>query len=400
VVAQIADRIAVLYAGQIVEQGRANVILRRPRHPYTRGLLACIPDHVRPRVLEPMPGIAVGVSSRPEGCSFAPRCPQRTERCTADMPSLIGIDDRHAVRCFQWEQTEPITTVPLEQLARQPRPQRAAVLEVERLSAVHQTRRETVVAAEDVSFSVARGSCVALVGESGSGKTTIARAIAGLHPVAGGRILVCGEQFPSLVRHRTLDQRRRVQLVSQSPADALNPRRTIRDAIERPARVLRGLKAQEARLEVDRLLECVRLPTHLGDRYPAELSGGERQRVTIARALAAEPELILCDEITSALDVSVQGAVLKLLNDLRRDLGLSLLFITHDLGVVATVADEVLVLASGKVCERGRVATVLSKPQHAYTQQLLEAAPSVSAAVKLWDATEADGGSAAAHTLT
>jgi peptide/nickel transport system ATP-binding protein len=243
-----------------------------------------------------------------------------------------------------------------------------------------------VVAAADVSFSVAPGACVALVGESGSGKTTIARAIAGLHPISHGRILLDGAEVPSLVRRRTVDQRRRIQLVFQSAAEALNPRHTVRETIARPARILRGLDRRELPRAVDELLESVRLPARTADRYPRELSGGERQRVAIARALAADPRIILCDEITSALDVSVQAAVLSLLADLRRELGLSLLFITHDLGVVATVADEVLVLETGTVCERGPTAQILAAPQHPYTQRLLEAAPSVVEAVARWNA--------------
>jgi peptide/nickel transport system ATP-binding protein len=233
---------------------------------------------------------------------------------------------------------------------------------------------------------VAPGACVALVGESGSGKTTIARAIAGLHPITQGRILLDGAEVPGPVRRRTPEQRRRIQLVFQSAAEALNPRHTVRETVGRPARVLRGLDRRDVPRAVDELLESVRLPARTADRYPRELSGGERQRVAIARALAADPQVMLCDEITSALDVSVQAAVLSLLADLRRDLGLSLLFITHDLGVVATVADEVLVLESGTVCERGGTAETLAAPRHPYTQRLLEAAPSVAEAVDRWNA--------------
>jgi peptide/nickel transport system ATP-binding protein len=172
--------------------------------------------------------------------------------------------------------------------------------------------------------------------------------------------------------------------VFQSAAEALNPRRTVRDSIGRPAQVLRGVGRREVPKEVNRLLDSVRLPTRVADRYPRELSGGERQRVAIARALAADPEVILCDEITSALDVSVQAAVLQVLNDLRRDFGLALLFITHNLGVVATVADEVLVLQTGLICERGAANDVLEHPRHPYTRQLLAAAPSVVEVMGDW----------------
>jgi peptide/nickel transport system ATP-binding protein len=259
------------------------------------------------------------------------------------------------------------------------------LLRVLGLRAEHRSRHEAFVAADDVSLEIPRGACVALVGESGSGKTTIARAIAGLHPVASGAIVLDGDELPSLIRRRSVEQRRRIQLISQNPSDTLNPQRKVRDAIGRPAQVLRGLGKRSLPAEVDRLLECVRLPTRVADRYPRELSGGERQRVAIARALAAEPQVILCDEVTSALDVSVQAAVLKVLDDLRRDLGLSVLFITHDLGVVATIADEVLVLSEGRICERGPTASVLSSPTHPYTQRLLAAAPSVNEAIAAWE---------------
>ncbi len=375
VASQIADRIAVMYAGRIVEQGPADVVLRQPRHPYTRGLLASDPDHVRPRVLDPMPGIAAGVSDRPPGCAFAPRCPLRTQECVAAVPALEDVGLDRLVRCLHWQQTPAVETKPL--IAKASDRDGDPVLEVHDLVARYESRGETVVAAHGVSFSVDRGACVALVGESGSGKTTILRAIAGLHEIAGGRILLEGRELPSLARRRTVAQRRTIQLVSQNPADALNPRRTIRDSIERPARLLRQLDKVAAAAEVDRLLEQVRLPARLASRYPAELSGGERQRAAIARALAAQPQLLLCDEITSALDVSVQAAVLELLNELRHELGLSVLFITHDLGVVAAIAGETLVLDRGRICERGSTATVLLAPQHDYTRTLLAAAPSV-----------------------
>lgn len=385
VVAQIADTLAVMYAGRVVEQGRAAIVLRKPRHPYTRGLLASVPDHAQPRVLEPMPGIAVGVGGRPIGCAFEPRCPQRTQRCGFEMPTLTDSATQHAVRCFNWQQTPAVTSIPLGASEPQSRTERVNVLEVEGLHAEHRSRRETVVAASDISFGVGRGECVALVGESGSGKTTIARAIAGLHPVAGGRILLDGVELPSFVRRRSLEQRRQIQLVFQNPAAALNPRHTVLQAIARPLQLLRGLDRRAIPQEVGRLLECVRMSSSLAARYPSELSGGERQRVAIARALAARPDVILCDEITSALDVSVQAAVLKLLTELRAELGLSLLFITHDLGVVATIADEVLVLEGGLVCERGRTGDVLRSPQHPYTQRLLDSAPSVAEAVERWN---------------
>jgi peptide/nickel transport system ATP-binding protein len=256
------------------------------------------------------------------------------------------------------------------------------VLEASGLRAEYRSRHHPVVAARDVSFRLARGGCVALVGESGSGKTTIARVIAGLHPLAGGELRLDGVALPADVRRRPRGQRRRIQIVFQNPAEALNPRHTVASAIARPARVLRGLSRADAEAEVSRLLAAVRLPPQTARRYPGELSGGECQRVAIARALAGQPEILVCDEITSALDVSVQAVVLELLSDLRARLGISVIFITHDLGVVAAVAEQVLVLHDGAICETGTAGQILGHPQHEYTQRLLAAAPSLSAATR------------------
>jgi peptide/nickel transport system ATP-binding protein len=231
---------------------------------------------------------------------------------------------------------------------------------------------------QDVSFTIEPGECVALVGESGSGKSTIARCIAGLHVPSGGTISFAGEALAGAARARPLDARRRIQIVFQNPYQSLNPRQRVRSSIERPLRVLRRLSRDAARQEVDDLLGRVRLPARLADRFPGELSGGERQRVAIARALAAKPDLLVCDEVTSALDVSVQAAVLELLQDLRAELHLSMLFITHNLGVVACIADVVLVMDRGTVCEAGPVDGVLHSPNHEYTRRLLKAAPSLS----------------------
>ena len=376
VVAQVADRIAVMYAGRVVEEGPSEAVLAEPRHPYTRGLIASIPDHVVPRRLRGMPGVAAGVGERPPGCAFAPRCPQRVARCEEEPPPLEPAGDARLVRCFEWRRTPALEVA--ERVEARSLSEEAPLLAVEELRAVY-GRINPVIAAEDVSFSLPPGACVALVGESGSGKTTIARCIAGLHPPAGGRITLGGELLAARARDRSGEARRRLQIVFQNPYDSLNPRHRVSDAIARPARVLRGLSEAAAQAEVVKLLERVRLPPRLARRFPGELSGGERQRVAIARALAARPDLLVCDEITSALDVSVQAAVLELLGELRAELGLSLLFISHDLGVVATVADTVLVLDQGRVCEEGPVGAILADPQHPYTRRLVEAAPSLPA---------------------
>jgi peptide/nickel transport system ATP-binding protein len=380
VVGQIADRIAVMYAGRVVEEGPALEILRRPRHPYTRGLVASIPDHLDPCRPEPMPGTAVEIGARPEGCAFAPRCPLKIEECEAAVPALAARGTGHLNRCIRAEHV-PAPSRGSSDIAQISGHDLEPILSVSGLRIEYRGGHEAVVAADDVNLALARGGCVALIGESGSGKTSIARAIAGLQPFSAGEIRLEGEVLQGAARKRTREQRRRLQIIFQNPADALNPRQTIGAAIARPARALCGLSRAEAEQEVVRRLELVRLPAATRHRYPTELSGGERQRVGIARALAAAPDILICDEITSALDVSVQAAVLALLGDLREELGLGILFITHDLGVVATIADEVVVLERGQVKESGPVNELLRQPKHAYTQKLMTAAPSITHAL-------------------
>jgi peptide/nickel transport system ATP-binding protein len=377
VVSSIADRVAVMYAGRIVEEGPTRVLVTAPRHPYSAGLIASVPDHVQPRQLTGIAGVSVGITDRPRGCAFAGRCDLRVDACEEAMPELTRIGDRHAVRCIRWKATllrqVEARLDDEETLAAPP------LLRVERLGAQHRSRHGAVVAADGITFDVPSGACVALVGESGSGKTTIARCVVGLHAPSAGKIRLDDQPLAALARQRTREQRRAVQIVFQNPYDSLNPRRTVEDAVSWSARSLRGIDARAARVEVAALLERVRLPAAIARRYPGELSGGERQRVAIARALAARPKLLLCDEVTSALDVSIQAAVLDLLAELRQELQLSLLFISHDLGVVASVADHVLVLDKGLICEQGAVRRVLSSPSSSYTARLVEAAPSLVA---------------------
>jgi peptide/nickel transport system ATP-binding protein len=262
-------------------------------------------------------------------------------------------------------------------MSQQSRAGGAPLLSVFGLRCEHRGAHGVLTVARDVSFSVGLGECVALVGESGSGKTTIARTVVGLHPITEGRITLDEDALASSARRRSREQRRRIQMIFQNPGDSLNPRQKVRSIVARPVQTLRGLSAAQAMNEAERLLGLVRLSRGIGERFPAELSGGERQRVGIARALAAQPDLVICDEITSALDVSVQAAVLGLLNQLRDELGLALLFITHDLGVVSAVADQVLVLEQGRIVEAGATLGVLREPQNQYTQRLLAAAPSL-----------------------
>ena len=376
VVAGMADRIVVMYAGRVVESGYSAEVIEHPRHPYTRALVAAIPDFHRPRSLRGIPGVCVGVGEWPAGCAFADRCEYKEDRCMEMLPALEEASPGHLTRCVRWQELDLEGTA----IGGLPAPraiEAQPLLQVSGLEADYRHGRTRRPAVHDVSFAIAPGECVALVGESGSGKTTVGRCIAGLHEPSAGSIVFDGSELAAAARSRPLGPRRRIQIVFQNPFESLNPRHRVASSIERPLRVLRGMSRTDAEQEVGALLERVRLPRRLANRFPAELSGGERQRVAIARALAAQPDLLICDEVTSALDVSVQAAVLELLQDLQRDLRLSMLFITHNLGVVACIADSVLVMDRGSLCETGTVAQVLTMPRHDYTRRLLSAAPSL-----------------------
>jgi peptide/nickel transport system ATP-binding protein len=378
VVARMADRILVMYAGRVLEAGPTSMVLEHPRHPYTQALVSAIPDVRQPRALRGIAGVSVGVGEWPTGCPFAPRCEHAQPQCESAVPSLEVAAADHIVRCRRWQELALAQTGSGGARAQFGERGGVPLLEVSGLEARYRSDRGEQPAVRDVSFAIEPGECVALVGESGSGKSTIARCIAGLHVPSAGTISFAGQPVAGAARARPLDVRRRIQIVFQNPYQSLNPRQRVSASVERPLRVLRGLSRDAARQEVGELLQRVRLPARLGERFPGELSGGERQRVAIGRALAAKPELLVCDEVTSALDVSVQAAVLELLQELRADLHLSMLFITHNLGVVACIADSVLVMDRGTVCEAGAVDGVLNTPNHDYTRRLLKAAPSLT----------------------
>src|SRR6185312_10953307 len=378
VVSQMADRIVVMYAGRIVENGPSSEVIERPRHPYTRALVEAIPDFKNPRALRGMTGVSVGVGEWPGGCALAPRCAHQEARCHETVPTLDEAAPGHHVRCLRWMELDLQAGDRSLGRAAGTVAESAPLLEVSGLEARYRSSRSAGPAVDAVSFTVEQGRCVALVGESGSGKTTIGRCLAGLHVPSAGTISFDGVPIAGAARKRPLEVRRRIQIVFQNPYQSLNPRQRVRSSIIRPLSVLRRLSRADAEKEVGELLERVKLPTRLGNRFPVELSGGERQRVAIARALAARPDLLICDEVTSALDVSVQAAVLELLQELQRELGLSMLFITHNLGVVACVADSVLVMDQGSLVESGPVAQVLEDPHHEYTRRLLSAAPTLA----------------------
>jgi peptide/nickel transport system ATP-binding protein len=387
VVRRLADRVIVMYGGTIVEEGAADELFRRPRHPYTRRLLEAIP-RVRRRAVRPVgiPGSAVEPWNRPDGCVFAERCEFAEEACRAERPALLAAGGGSLVRCsrlaFVDEHARPhllrprVAPLEVEAGAAGPR------LVVHGLVAGYRSRaswrgraRPTLVAVDDVSFELAAGRCLAVVGESGSGKTTLARCIAGLHAPREGQIRLDGAVLGATSRERSRAQRRAVQMVFQDPDSSLNPSMSVGQILARPLRQFLGLRGSAGTRRVGELLELVRLPAAFRGRAPRTLSGGEKQRVALARALAAEPRVLVCDEVTSALDVAVQASMLELLDELRRCLEMSMLFISHDLAVVRTISDDVLVLEGGQVREANATEPIFTAPTAAYTQALLAAVP-------------------------
>ena len=385
VIRNVVDRVAVMYGGRIVETGPVDAIFGDPRHPYTRRLLEAIP---RARIdtgeLRGIPGSAVEPWNRPPGCPFAPRCAMRVERCDTEMPpeEPVSASGDWQVRC--WRAADVDESV---ELRRRPAGAASAVaaavpdlLGVTDLVAGYRGRRQgfgssraTNVAVRSVSFSLSPGSVLAVVGESGSGKTTLGRCLAGLHRPVSGEIRFGGESLPSLARERPPDVRRRIQIVFQDPDSSLNPMMSIGAIVRRPLRQFFDLSRSQEATRVAELLEQVHLPAAMASRPPRELSGGEKQRVAIARALAAEPDLLICDEVTSALDVAVQASILELLRELRLARSLAMLFISHDLAVVRSISDRVLVLQSGEIVESADRARLFDEPHAEYTKELLGA---------------------------
>ncbi len=377
VVAELADRVAVMYAGRIVEAGPRHRIFSAPRHPYTRRLLRAVPDIAGKRTVVGIPGRAALPGDRPSGCFFHPRCAHADERTRREFPPVTDLGEGHTVRCFHHEEALRAPTPEGAGQLDERRVDGTTVLAVRDLDARYGTRQTLF----DISFDVHRQECLALVGESGSGKTTLARCVAGLHGDWTGEVRLHDEPLPELARRRTRGARKEIQYIFQNPYASLNPRRTIGQTI---ARQLDLFESDGRRGTGDRVAEClerVALSSTASERYPDQLSGGERQRVAIARALAAEPSVLVCDEVTSALDVSVQAAIIELLGKLRTEMGLSMLFITHDLALIRTIADRVTVMTEGRVVEEGPTEGIFTAPSADYTRKLLANTPSIEVAL-------------------
>jgi peptide/nickel transport system ATP-binding protein len=379
VVGTLASRVAVLYSGRVVEIGPVIDLFHASAHPYTQRLIAAIPHLTGGRALTGIAGRAPSPGRRPPGCAFAPRCSFVQDRCTEAMPELRSLAVGHQARCLRAEEVRGHMLARSLDVVHAERPrQQKPVLSIEHVSAGY--RRTEVV--HEVTLHLDRQECLALVGESGSGKTTLARSVAGLHAERTGRIELEGVPLAPSSRERQREQRRLIQYVFQNPYGSLNPRRTVGQTIRQPLEVFGKASGALADARVAEMLDRVSLPASYADRYPDQLSGGERQRVAIARALACEPAVLICDEVTSALDVSVQAAIVELLATLQRDLGLAMLFVTHNLPLVRSIAQRVAVMSQGRIIELGEVDRILESPADPYTRRLLADTPSLEVAVE------------------
>ncbi len=379
VVRELAQSVGVMYAGRMVEFGATDIIFRAPAHPYTARLLRAIPSVERSHVLEGIPGQPPRPGQRPAGCSFAARCPLVIDLCRQGPPPVVPVGQGgHLSRCVK--AAEAILPPAAQAVVSAGRP--AAAPDDGRGLVVRDLRAsygDTEVL-HGLDFQMAGQSCLAIVGESGSGKTTLARCLVGMHPKWRGQITFGGQPLPPGVRARPPEARRAVQYVFQNPYTSLNPRKTVEQLVEQPLGYFFDLPRNESRERVVKVLDDVALSTAFLRRYPDQLSGGERQRVAIARALVVEPDLLICDEVTSALDVSVQAVVIELLRDLQVRRKLMLVFITHNLSLVRAIGDQVVVMSEGRVVEAGPTDDVLDRPRHEYTVRLVEDIPKIGAA--------------------
>lgn len=384
IVAEMADQVAVMYAGELVEVAPSSVFFSRPLHPYTHKLFAALPEiDKRDTALSTLPGSVPSLNQSFSGCRFAPRCGHATDRCQADTPELRDLGENQRVRCHYAGEVSSSELRGDAWVAAQPDRATDASLSVRDLKIHFPIRKGLfkrtvgwVKAVDGVSFDVPPGQTLALVGESGCGKTTLGKGILRLIEPTGGEVWYRERCLNQLSRQAMQQSRADLQMIFQDPFSSMNPRMLIGEILEEGMRSLQpDMLPEQRRVRAETLLQQVGLSREAMQRYPHEFSGGQRQRICIARALAVNPSLIVCDEPTSALDVSVQAQILNLLQQLQQERGLSYLFISHDLAVVAYLADSVAVMYLGRIVEYGTVGEVMDSPSHPYTQALLAAVP-------------------------
>ena len=380
IVAEISDRVAVMYAGELVEMGPTAAVLAEPHHPYTRGLLAALPSETQAGALTPIEGTVPPPRALPPGCVFAPRCVEAADICRSARPTLEQ-KGRRARACHL-----PVAGRLQAAMATQRAPLAHAspLLQVAELSKTFKVDgrglfapRRDLQAVDAVSFDLAQGETLAIVGESGCGKSTVARMLLGVYPPSEGTITFDGQDLAGASDEIWREARTDVQLVFQDPLGALNPRIPVGRQITEPLRLYRRGTAGAHEETLALTLARLGLNPDFASRYPHQLSGGQRQRVVLARAMVLEPRLLVCDEPIAALDVSIQAQVVNLLGQLQAETGLSLLFISHDLRIVQHIAHRVAVMYLGRIVETGPTEAVFAQPRHPYTRALLSAIPRV-----------------------
>ena len=381
VISKMCDRVGVLYAGRLVEEGPVAEVLRDPRHPYTVGLLRCVPrggvrkDHGR---LDTIPGFLPSLGAQLPGCVFADRCAFADDRCRTEEPPLIQVSAGHESRCWYHDKAPELPRVTAGDLAL-PVIDRSVppLVSFDNLGKVFKQQGHDVHALVGVSAGIWKGETLGLVGESGSGKTTLARTMLGIVAATSGTVEFEGRKLKPHFTKRSKSDLRALQIVFQNPDSALNRRHSVKRILLRSLKKLSGVTGADAEQRVLQLTERVRLSERTLTQKPVQLSGGLKQRVAIARAFAGDPSIVVCDEPTSALDVSVQAAILNLLVELQAERGVGFLFISHDLGVVRYISDRIAVLYLGRLMEIGPSEVIYSGPHHPYTEALLSAVPTI-----------------------
>ena len=389
VIARISDRIGVLYAGEIMEEGGIKEVFNNKLHPYTRGLLGCVPKinaSKKDISLSAIPGFIPRPDELPEGCIFGPRCEFAEDACRAERPPLVSVSGSHLSACRRWEILKGMADV--EDTIREDVGEEElgeVVLEARNIKkyfpfsggfgSLLKGKKDMVKAVDDITVRMRSSFTMGIVGESGCGKTTLARCIAGLEEATSGEIELEGKHLAYSVNQRPREILRRIQMVFQNPDASLNPQHPAGDSVARPLILLRNMNKKQVRDRVAELFDAVSLPSDYIDRLPHELSGGEKQRVAIARAFAADPSLMICDEPISSLDVSVQASLMNLLSELQDSKGTSYLFISHDLSAVRHISDWIAVVYLGRLWEIGPAEGVFIPPYHPYTEALLSAIP-------------------------
>jgi oligopeptide/dipeptide ABC transporter ATP-binding protein len=389
-----AETVGVMYAGKIVETAATGKLFRKPLHPYTIKLLSSIPGvGKRGRALDTIPGAVPPATAFPEGCRFSGRCPREMEGCANSEPALTEVEPGHRTACHLYDAdfmngtgARPVSRAPetLPPLSAPPE-NREPIVEVRGLKTYYPIRKGVlkriagyVRAVDGIDFTIRRGTTLALVGESGCGKTTAGKTLIQLIRPTGGEVRFNGVDVTRLTEREMKPLRSMMQIIFQDPYSSLNPRLTVREIIDEGLASLKpGMTAGERLGKIAETLERVGLTPDMMKRYPHEFSGGQRQRIGIARAIAVDPEFIICDEAVSALDVSVQAQILNLLKTIQRETGISFLFITHDLGVVEYIADEVAVMYNGRIVEHRECEELFRAPRHEYTKKLLSAIPRI-----------------------